>query len=132
MKNSTSFCFAISIAAILLPLTTLQGTLGFIPKPKKAAVPLKAVTLFPPYGGSEERGGFGRGRGRGDRGRGRGRGRGHKNKIFPPKAPPVPAADNDKGPVRHLEVKGDSAGKTNSVGQDSSIIIISSKSIKKP
>src|SRR5210317_674488 len=80
MKISAALPFTI---AVMLSIMTEFTALGFIPKPKLEPS-FSALSLFPPNGGSEERGGFGsgRGRGRGDRGRGRGRGR----RVVPPNA----------------------------------------------
>lgn len=105
--------------ALMLSIMTEFSALGFIPKlePKKVSS-FSALSLFPPNGGSEERGGFGRGRGRGrgDRGRGRGRGRG---RILPPpgsstaaagNTTPNPSAAAANEPVRRLDVNPNPGG----------------------
>ena len=76
MKGPSSSIVLVGI----LTAIAIGSTSGFFFHKDKSSPKFSAVSLFPPYGGSEERGGFGRGRGRGrgrgDRGRGRGRGRG--------------------------------------------------------
>ena len=118
MKISAALPFTI---AVMLSIMTEFTALGFIPKLEPTS--FSALSLFPPNGGSEERGGFGRGRGRGrgDRGRGRGRGRGRRY-IVPPAATsgtstsaagdtnPNPSTAASNEPVRRLDVNPNPGG----------------------
>ncbi len=130
----TKISAVLLLLAVMLSIMTEFSVLSFIPKlePKKVTS-FSALSLFPPNGGSDERGGFGSGsvgrgfggyRGRGGYGGGRGGGFGAGRSTGRGTAAPGTNTATGNEPVRRLDVNpgGSTAGSSSSIVSPTHIV----------